>query len=358
MKRPGGFDRPAPVAPPTPAPGRSGRIRKSALPGTSAARDAEPETEPITVVTPETVAAPGVTATVPEIPAAQPAAARKSTVTPISRETPAGAEKAADDVVPPRLTSWQARKRLNAAKRARKRYEREEVRRFTWRARKRRRSMWIALGVAMSLIAFVIVGAYSPLMALRTIEVTGTNRIPAAEVQAALGDQLGTPLPLIDFGTIKAELAAFPLIRSFVTESRPPGTIVVRIVEREPVGLVATESGFDLLDAAGVVIQSSPDRPAGYPVIVAEGGIGSEGFLAAAAVIAAMPQALHGQLDTVSATTADDVTLGLAGGARVVWGNAERAEYKAVVLGALMVSNPVGSVAEYDVSSPDSAVLR
>jgi cell division protein FtsQ len=93
-------------------------------------------------------------------------------------------------------------------------------------------------------------------------------------------------------------------------------------------------------------------------VIVADGGIGSEGFLAAAAVISSMPESLHGQLDTVSATTADDVTLGLAGGARVVWGNAERAEYKAVVLGALMVSNPVGSVAEYDVSSPDSAVLR
>ena len=355
MKRPGGFDRPAPVAETIPAPGRSGRTRKPAHPGTGPARDAEPETEPITVVTPAAAATPALT---PEIPATQPAAPRQSIVTPISRETPTDAQTTTDDAAPPRLTSWQARKRLSAAKRARKRYEREEVRRFTWRARKKRRSMWIALGVAMSLIAFVIVGAYSPLMALRTIEVTGTNRIPAEEVQAALGEQLGTPLPLIDFGKVKAELATFPLIRSFVTESRPPGTIVVRIVEREPVGLVATDSGFDLLDAAGVVIQSGQDRPAGYPVIVAEGGIGSEGFLAAAAVIAAMPEALHGQLDTVSATTADDVTLGLAGGARVVWGNAERAEYKAVVLGALMVSNPVGSVAEYDVSSPDSAVLR
>lgn len=369
MKRPDGFDRPATVSAPTTAPGRSSRIRKPVFPtkgagrdaARDAARDAEPETEPITVVTPAT----------PKAPDKQPGSAKQprseaqqSIVTPIIREAPAATGTSAipdaptDEDEPARLTSWQARKRLGAAKRARKRYEREEVRRFTWRARKRRRSMWIALGIAMSLIAFVIVGAYSPLMALRTIEVTGTNRIPAEEIQAALGEQLGTPLPLIDFGKVKSDLATFPLIRSFVTESRPPGTIVVRIVEREPVGLVVTDGGYDLLDAAGVVIQSGPDRPAGYPVIVADGGVGSEGFLSAAAVIAAMPETLHGQLDTVSATTADDVTLGLAGGARVVWGNAERSEYKAVVLGALMVSHPVGSVAEYDVSSPDSAVLR
>ena len=31
---------------------------------------------------------------------------------------------------------------------------------------------------------------------------------------------------------------------------------------------------------------------------------------------------------------------------------------KAVVLSALIVSHPVGSVTEYDVSSPDSAVVR
>lgn len=383
MKRPDGFTRPATVTEPEPTQptareARASRARKPLLgsrtttgaQATGAARAAQGEpdsvTEPITVIpstTPTSRAA-----------AIQPAKPHVSPVTPITRLTPAidamvgaegvtgasGAEPAAsaEQTKPATLTAWQARKRLWAAKRARKRYEREEVRRFTWRARKRRRSIWIALGIAMSLIAFVIVGAYSPLMALRTIEVTGTNRIPPADIQNALADQLGTPLPLIDFGTVKTELATFPLIRSFVTESRPPNTIVVRIVERDPVGLVTTAAGFDLLDAAGVVIQSSADRPAGYPVIVAEGGINSHGFRAAAEVISALPESIHSQLDTVSAATADDVTLGLAGGARVVWGNAERSEFKGQVLGALMVSHPVGSIAEYDVSSPDSAVLR
>jgi cell division protein FtsQ len=258
---------------------------------------------------------------------------------------------------PPARTAGAARAQFRAARRARKRYERDEVRRFTWRARRRRRAWLAGGGVAAALVLFTVIGVFSPLMALRTIEVTGTSRIQADQVQAALADQLGTPLPLLDAGKIKAELGTFTLIQSFVTESRPPGTLVVRIVERQPVGVIPSAAGFDLVDAAGVVIQSTPDRPAGYPALDA-GGVGSPGFLAAAQVVGSLPEGIRSQLDTVTAGTADDVTLSLAGGARVVWGSAEKSDYKAVVLAALMVGHPVGSVSEYDVSSPDSAVLR
>ena len=255
----------------------------------------------------------------------------------------------------PRLTPAAARTQLRAARRARKQYEREEVRRFTWRSRRRRTTWLVALCAVAALLAFVIVGAYSPLMALRTIEVVGTNRVPADQVVAALDEQLGTPLPLIDFSRVRNELSQFTLIRSYVTESRPPDTLVVRVVEREPVGVIPSEPGFDLVDAAGVVIQSGAEPPAGYPAIDVTG---NAGFAAAAAVVEALPDGIRSQLITVTAGTKDDVTLTLVGGAHVVWGSAEKSQYKAVVLGALMVSHPVGSVSEYDVSSPDSAVLR
>ena len=255
----------------------------------------------------------------------------------------------------PRITPAAARKQLRAARRARKQYEREEVRRFTWRSRRRRTTWLVALCAVAALLAFVIVGAYSPLMALRTIEVVGTNRVPADQVVAALDEQLGTPLPLIDFSRVRHELSQFTLIRSYVTESRPPDTLVVRVVEREPVGVIPSEPGFDLVDAAGVVIQSGAEPPVGYPAIDVTG---NAGFAAAAAVVEALPDGIRSQLVTVTAGTKDDVTLTLVGGAHVVWGSAEKSQYKAVVLGALMVSHPVGSVSEYDVSSPDSAVLR
>ncbi|HSP52685.1 MAG TPA: FtsQ-type POTRA domain-containing protein [Cryobacterium sp.] len=282
-------------------------------------------------------------------------------IAPVSRLRSASGPAARSAPTEPRdtpLTPAGARRKLRAARRARKLYEREEVRRFTWRSRRRRNAWLAALGTVAVLVAFVLVGTFSPLMALRTIEVVGANRVPAGQIQSALEGQLGTPLPLVDFAQVKKELSAFTLIQSYVTESRPPNTLVVRIVEREPVGALVTEAGFDLVDAAGVVIQSSVERPAGYATINARAGAGSAGFRAATAVIAALPADIRTTLDTVTAATTDDVTLTLVGGARVVWGSAEKSDFKAVVLTALIVSNPVGSVGEYDVSSPDSAVLR
>ena len=278
-------------------------------------------------------------------------------IAPVSRLRAASAPEPDEPGDAP-LTPAGAKRKFRAARRARKLYEREEVRRFTWRSR-RRRNVWLAaLGILATLVAFVLVGTFSPLMALRTIEVVGANRVPAENIQSALDGQLGTPLPLLDFAAVKEDLSAFTLIQSYVTESRPPNTLVVRIVEREPLGALVTEGGFDLVDAAGVVIQSSVERPAGYATIEARAGVGSAGFRAATAVIAALPPDIRSTLDTVTAATTDDVTLTLAGGARVVWGSAEKSDFKAVVLAALIVSHPVGSVGEYDVSSPDSAVLR
>lgn len=345
MKRPSGFNTPATPAPAEPqaGPGAAarGRTGRGAVAAGKAGRrgrnpagisEAEATTEPIPIQAPAST-----------LPVATPPGAR--------------ALPDAAAVTPP-LTPAQARKQFRAARRARKHYERDEVRRFTWRTRRRRRVWLVSIGAALALVAFVLVGAYSPLMALRTIEVVGTNRIPADQIQGALSDQLGTPLPLLDSGRIKSDLAEFTLIRSYVTESRPPHTLVVRVIEREPVGLIPSSAGFDLVDAAGVVIQSGAERPPGYPVIQARAGVGSAGFQSAAAVVMAVPDGIRSQLDTVTAATKDDVTLSLVGGARVVWGSPEKSEYKAVVLQALMVSSPVGTVGEYDVSSPDSAVLR
>ncbi|MDH6237219.1 FtsQ-type POTRA domain-containing protein [Cryobacterium sp. CG_9.6] len=321
MKRPGGFDRPSTPSTPSSkkATGPAGRTV-----GTSAPQDAR--TEPITV--PADALAP---------------------VSRIRSLTGSSVEKSGVAV---------AGAVLRGARRARKRFERAEVRRFTWRSRRRRTAWLVALGSIVLLLGGVIAAAYSPLMALRTIDVVGANRVAADRVVDALGEQLGTPLPLIDFTRVKSELATFTLIESYVTESRPPGTLVVRIVEREPIGVIPSSSGFDLVDAAGVRIESSAERPAGFPQIDAPDGVGSAGFLAAGEVIHALPDSIRGELDSVAAVTTDDVTLTLTGGARVAWGSAEQSELKAVVLGALMVGHPVGSVNEYDVSSPNSAVIR
>jgi cell division protein FtsQ len=114
-----------------------------------------------------------------------------------------------------------------------------------------------------------------------------------------------------------------------------------------------------MVDPAGVVLERTSEKIPGIPVLTVEGGSAqSKGFAAAVEVINSLPAALAGQLEEVIANTTDDVTLVLIGGARVFWGGPENAAMKNRVLTQLLTVNPVGSVSEYDVSSPKTAVVR
>ncbi|WP_166404654.1 FtsQ-type POTRA domain-containing protein [Labedella endophytica] len=244
------------------------------------------------------------------------------------------------------------------AARARRRREREEVRRFTATTR-RRRIIWASAIGGVLLLAATCVGlAYTPLMAVRDIQVEGARLVSSDLIVRDLDSQRGTPLPLVDQSAIKAALVKYPLVQSYSVESRPPDTLVIRIVERRPVGVIASGDAFDLVDVAGVVLSTTPERPTGYPLMVFEGDSASSGFTAAASVLRSLPDDLLSTVDEVSATTVDDVTLTLAGnGAVVTWGSGEDSARKAVVLEGLMANYPPDSVQRYDVSSPESAVI-
>ncbi|HWI30434.1 MAG TPA: FtsQ-type POTRA domain-containing protein [Microbacterium sp.] len=246
-----------------------------------------------------------------------------------------------------------------AASRARRKALRAEVRRFTVRAR-RRRAVWI--GVAASLVVLVLgsVGAaYSPLFAVENIRVVGGEQLDVAAVEAALSDQIGTPLPLIDASAVKAALVAFPLIETYTLEARPPHDLVLRVVERTPIGVVESAAGFTLVDAAGVALSTTAVAPANQPVLTVRGGAKSDAFAAAGRVMRSLPDSIRLQVTAVAATSPDDVVLTLGGtNTQVVWGNAERSVMKALVLETTMVQRPPADVSVYDVSSPTAVVVR
>lgn len=240
------------------------------------------------------------------------------------------------------------------AARARRKALRAEIRRFTQRSR-RRRIIWLSsIGAALLLIGGSIAAAYSPLFAVQKITVAGATSLDPAAIEGALSDQLGTPLALVDSSGVKAALLAFPLIETYALEARPPHDLTVRIVERTPVGVIRSEAGYTLVDAAGVALSTTSDQPAGQPVIDVEGGVDSDAFRSAGLVVRSLPADVRAGLTGVRATTADDVTLTLSSGLTVVWGSAEESVLKAAALSATMIANPGAET--IDVTSPDVAV--
>jgi len=342
VKRPQGFDRSAGSAQPQQPPQQ---------PTVAPPSRREATTEPIPIVRAS------------RVDAAPPAAAHGSVSAsggasaPTSASASATAERKPAEPYDHLPSNREISRDLRRAKKERAKVERGEVRRFTKRSRRRKIAWFSALGVVVALVLGVTLTAFSPLMALRTIDVTGTSRLDVAAVKKALSDQLGRPLPLVDQGAIRGDLAAFPLIRSYSVESHPPNTIVVRIVERQPIGVLQSGSSFTLVDAAKVSIATADKRQDGYPLITASGAAAEtdakSGFAAAAEVLGALPADLLARVDTISATTADDVSFTLRdSGAKVVWGSADDSSLKVADLSALLKSASTASV--FDVSSPHS----
>lgn len=270
-------------------------------------------------------------------------------------ESAAGNEASADAHIDAR----QAGRDLRRAEARRRRFERSEVRRFTRRTRRRRITLATVGAVVALLLGLIAVAVYSPLLALKSIEIDGTSRIDSAALHDAIDDQIDTPLALIDFDSITERFRAFPLIKSYVTETVPPDTLVIHIVERQPIGALPDGTGFTLVDPAGIVVERSDARIEGVPLIdIGAAGSGTPAFAAAVEVLLALPDSVLSRLDTITASTKDDVSLTLSGdGARIIWGSADRSDYKARVLAAAL-ENDFPGVTEYNVSAPGQLTYR
>jgi len=288
----------------------------------------------------------------------RPAPAARATRVPADTPRTTSSERtdAFADAPTSRFGTWRTVRR---AATERRRVERTEARRFTVRTRRRRQIQLACAAFAVLVIGGAIATAYSPVMALRHIDVVGAHSVKASQVQQALASELGKPLPLVHSSDVRHALDDFRLIESYSTQLEPPSTLVVRITERTPLAVVQAGSNYELVDRAGVVLAAASAPQPGYPVVRLKAGeqpSSSQGFAAAASVIASLSSAVRSTVTAASATSANDVTLTLSGGKTVVWGGTDRMELKTADLAALLKAAP--SAHTYDVSSPEAPIAK
>ena len=252
----------------------------------------------------------------------------------------------------------EALRALKAARRERRRRERGEQKRFTRWSRARRKRWLIALSAVLGLAAFVAIGVLTPVMSLQKITVVGAERLDAAAISEGLASQMGTPLALIDESRVKNTLSEFSLIQEYSIEVIPPNELIVRVVERRPVLSIKRGERFDLVDPAGVVIETTDARVPGFPIgdaLVVD--VNSPAFKAAAQSLAYMQPDLASQVDVASATTDQDVSFRLASGVTVIWGSAEQSLRKSLLVKTMISSLAGRPVSTIDVSSVEAPVF-
>lgn len=178
------------------------------------------------------------------------------------------------------------------------------------------------------------------LVGVREVRVTGTDILAAAEVRAAAAVAEQTPLLRVDAGGVADRVAALPPVAAVRVHRHWPHTLVIEVVERTAAAAVPSEEGFRLIDADGVGFQTTPEPPAGLPVlIVAEltaelpAGPGVEAGLT---VLAALTPRLREELSTVTVAGPASIRLTLDSGRTVVWGDQHDSAEKARVATALL----------------------
>jgi cell division protein FtsQ len=245
------------------------------------------------------------------------------------------------------------------ATKRRKRAQKEEYRSLTLATSRRRRVWGVSMGSIGALLIAVTIVTLSPLLALQNVQVEGSKRLDASEIQDALAGLYGEPLARVSPEHIAKALEPLTLIQAFTTRIELPHTLVVSVVERTPIGVVSAPGGFAVLDAAGVVLWSEVDQPEDLPLLSSSPERNPAGFEAVTRALVALPPDIVGQIESISATTLDNVRFTMrSSDHRVVWGSSDRAREKAKVLAASLIAAGSATPKLIDVSTPESVVIR
>jgi cell division protein FtsQ len=194
----------------------------------------------------------------------------------------------------------------------------------------KRRGRWALLGVAAAVVLLV-----SPLglrqmafFRVRRVEVAGARYLAPERIVEALGLAADQNLfdPLAD---AERRVAAVPGIVRVGIGRRPPGTVRVTVVERDPVGLAPGPAGLVPVDCDAAALPYDPARSGlALPVVERADSV----LLTALCVVRASDSALYAAVQVVRAGRGGSVILELGEQRIRLDGAPSTADVEAVVL--------------------------
>ena len=133
----------------------------------------------------------------------------------------------------------------------------------------RRLGNWLLGGMTFAVVLAAILAFRLPQLAglalgegvggagftLKRVEITGAQRVSRLAIYNVAFDQDSMAMPLIDLAATRARLLRFGWIREARVSRRLPDTLVIDVVEREPVAIWQNNQQLSLIDADGVVLE-------------------------------------------------------------------------------------------------------
>ena len=209
------------------------------------------------------------------------------------------------------------------------------------------------VAAAAGALAWTVLGTTA--FAAGSVRVEGARTVSADEIRRVAAVSADVPLARLDTAAIRARVRTIAPVADALVVRSWPNAVTITVTERTAVAVYAKDDRWALVDATGVTFRTAAQRPVGLPLIaVKDPRPGDEPTLAALTVARDLSGEVREKLKQITAPTPEQVTLQLAGGRTVFWGDAEDNARKTTVANVLL-SRPGR---EIDVSAPDVVTMR
>lgn len=137
--------------------------------------------------------------------------------------------------------------------------------RYPHRARpiRKRRNATPGFGLWLFLLFCCILAAYffinSAFFSVKYIEVNNENTLLADEIIEVSGLTIGQNLFKVNTKEAVLKIEAFPIIKNVKIQRKIPDTLVITVLEREPLALVVITDGFIVVDQEGILLKRIKD---------------------------------------------------------------------------------------------------
>lgn len=225
--------------------------------------------------------------------------------------------------------------------------------------RKKRRNNRIA-GVAALVAVIAVLGYlavyFLPVLAVRSVEVTGVPEEQQAEVVERASVSNGTPLLQVDSRNVAQRVSVIPNVSEVRVVREYPSTLRIEIVEREPAVVVEIDGSPHIFDREGVDYDQSGNVPEGLlqaelsevSLEVAPQAVRDIVEITETLRTATMQAGAEQIATSVSSRSPQGYEVTLADGRVIEWGSVEKTAEKAASFAAVMdrpgqrwnVSNP------------------
>lgn len=218
--------------------------------------------------------------------------------------------------------------------------------------RRRRRIAWVCGLVALVLVLGWVL-YFSPLLAVSRVSVRGTSVTTDDQVRQAAQIATGKPLAALDAHAIEQRVSELPAVASCHLVRSWPRTVTLQVSERQLVYQAEDSGAFQWTDHTGAVFNVTPQAQQ-VPIARLPSDASQSLRANIAAVLEALPPQVRSLVQSVSASSSDNILLQLINDRTVFWGSAEQLPEKAALLPVLLGQQ--GS--NFDISSVSHPAVK